>query len=192
MKIKPEVIAKSMGANIEQVKKMWPVMLAEMKVQGCNKLSVQVAALATIGVECPTFVPIHERGGALGKLYFQRYEGRKDLGNTQPGDGYKYRGRGLIQLTGRYNYRKYGRMLGLDLENDPDLALIPENAARIFVAYFKDHGCDTWAIRAFNPYDEWDEDFSCRKIRMNVNGGLTHFDRFMKYFQIFKKEALAS
>src|SRR5438552_406834 len=48
------------------------------------------------------------------------YEGRADLGNTQPGDGKRFKGRGPIQLTGRANYRSYGQRLGVDLESHPE------------------------------------------------------------------------
>src|ERR1700704_2715751 len=54
------------------------------------------------------------------------YEGRKDLGNTQPGDGKRYKGRGPIQLPGRANYRAAGKALGYDLEGMPELAARPE------------------------------------------------------------------
>ena len=67
----------------------------------------------------------------------------KMLGNVKPkthkyvGDGATYHGRGFIQLTGRYNYREAGRALGLDLENHPELASEPANAAKIAVWYWK-------------------------------------------------------
>ena len=50
------------------------------------------------------------------------YEGRRDLGNSQPGDGRRFKGRGLIQLTGRANYHTLGGKLGVDLENNPEMA----------------------------------------------------------------------
>lgn len=64
------------------------------------------------------------------------YEGRSDLGNTQPGDGVRYKGRGYIQVTGRHNYTQAGQALGLDLVNNPGLAAQPENAARIAAWYW--------------------------------------------------------
>lgn len=75
-----------------------------------------------------TMQPIVERGSTS---YFDRYEGRADLGNTQKGDGYKFRGRGFVQLTGRANYVKAGTKLNVSLAIDPDIALDPDIAAKI-------------------------------------------------------------
>lgn len=82
---------------------------------------------------------LHETGG----FQFMRelasgeaYEGRKDLGNTQPGDGPRYKGRGFIQLTGRANYRAAGAALGLPLEAQPELAERADVAARTAVWFW--------------------------------------------------------
>ncbi|MFP5260643.1 MAG: hypothetical protein ACLGJB_01905 [Blastocatellia bacterium] len=93
--------------------------------------------LATVKHECAdTFQPITERGA---KSYFDKYEPGtsigKNLGNTVKGDGYLYRGRGYVQLTGRANYEKMSNNLGLTGEDDlivrPDNALHPDVAYRI-------------------------------------------------------------
>ena len=106
----------------------------------------------------------------------QAYEGRSDLGNTQPGDGVRYKGRGYIQLTGRANYRDYGNRLGVDLENNPDLAKDPNIAADIAIAYWKER-VDRNAARAGDV----------RTVTKNINGGLNgladrqnKFDKYMK------------
>ena len=92
-----------------------------------------------------------------------RYEGRRDLGNTQPGDGFRFRGRGWIQLTGRHNYRLYGRLLGLPLEAQPDLAAQPAVAARIAATY--------WTQRNLNALaDAGDFEGITRRINGGTNG----------------------
>jgi len=90
-------------------------------------------ALATAYHETAhTMQPIYERGS---RDYFRRYDPprkvAKVLGNTKAGDGFKYRGRGFVQLTGKANYRMAGRKLNANLLRDPDLALEPEMAAHI-------------------------------------------------------------
>lgn len=89
------------------------------------------------------------------------YEGRQDLGNTQAGDGTRYKGRGLIQLTGRANYRAIGGRLGLDLEGDPTLAADPVTSLRI--------ACEYWMSRKIN--DPADDD-DLLEVTRRVNGGL--------------------
>lgn len=88
------------------------------------------------------------------------YEGRADLGNTQPGDGVRYKGRGYIQITGRYNYEQAGQALGLDLVNNPGLAARPENAARIAAWY--------WTSRNINEAAN-SGDFT--QVTRLINGG---------------------
>ena len=79
-----------------------------------------------------TMQPIHERGVVS---YFDKYEpGTRlglRLGNTVKGDGFRFRGRGFVQITGRFNYKKASEKLGVDLLAEPDKALQPDIAAKI-------------------------------------------------------------
>jgi len=90
------------------------------------------------------------------------YEGRADLGNTVKGDGSKFRGRGLIQITGWANYAACGEALGLDLINQPELLELPQHAA-MSAAWF-------WSTRGLNTLAD-QKDFA--KITRRINGGLT-------------------
>lgn len=73
------------------------------------------------------------------------YEGRSDLGNTQPGDGPLFKGRGLLQITGRANYVACGTALGLDLVGSPSLLETPGPAARAAGWWWSKHGLNTLA-----------------------------------------------
>ena len=90
-----------------------------------------------------------------------RYEARADLGNTQPGDGFRFRGRGLIQITGRGNYAICGSALGLDLESNPRLLETPLYAALSAGWY--------WHARGLNRYAD---EGRPRTITRRINGGL--------------------
>jgi len=104
-----------------------------------NLKNIQWAAymLATVKHECAdTWQPIVERGP---RSYFEKYETGtplgKRLGNTEPGDGYRFRGRGYVQITGRANYARLTKELGLgpeaDLVADPEQTLRPQIAYQI-------------------------------------------------------------
>ena len=82
-----------------------------------------------------TMQPIYEKGR---KAYFKKYDGRKSLGNTEPGDGFKFRGRGYVQVTGRANYSKFKKLLNADLISNPDLALDPVVASKIITLGMRD------------------------------------------------------
>ena len=99
------------------------------------------------------------------------------LGNGDPasGDGFRYRGRGVIQLTGRSNYREFGKTLGIDLEGDPDTAASPAVAFRTAAAFWKSRGCNELADKG---------DF--KGVTLRINGGLIGLDERMKLFNLAK------
>lgn len=91
----------------------------------------------------------------------EAYEGRVDLGNTQPGDGPRFKGRGLIQLTGRANYRQYGAACGQDFESDP-VRLRDDPAIAVDVAAWY------WDTRKLNTYADQDD---VKEVTRRINGG---------------------
>lgn len=88
------------------------------------------------------------------------YEGRKDLGNVVAGDGRRYKGRGPIQLTGRANYRTFGRAIGIDLESHPEIVAHPSIGLLA--------GCKYWSDRDLNTLADADD---LEAITRRINGG---------------------
>lgn len=131
-----------------------------------------------------TMQPIHEYGGVR---YFDKYDtGKlaKALGNTpeKDGDGYKYRGRGYVQLTGLTNYRRASKQLGANFVNSPDLALLPKHAADILVK-----GCvEGWFTgKKLNDYIN-DKTTDYRNARRVVNG-VDDADLIASYARVFQQ-----
>jgi putative chitinase len=119
----------------------------------------QAAFLAQVGHESGQLVYVKELWGPTPAQI--KYEGRADLGNTMAGDGLKFRGRGLIQITGRANYVACGQALGLDLIRQPELLEQPQYAC-LSAAWF-------WATKGMNTLADAG-DFE--KITRRINGGL--------------------
>lgn len=119
----------------------------------------------------------HETGGWRwmrelgGPSYFAKYDFRQDLGNTEPGYGYRYRGRGYLMLTGKANYEQYGRKFNLPLLEQPELVESPAVSARIAGQYWTDHGLNEFA-----------DEGKIKTITLKINGGLNGYaDRKSKY-----------
>lgn len=110
-----------------------------MAINEINTPLRQAHFLAQVGHESGRLVYVREL--ATG----DSYEGRKDLGNTEPGDGRKFRGRGLIQITGRANYQHYGDLMGLDLINNPTYLEVPPYAADSAALFWTEHNCNALA-----------------------------------------------
>jgi hypothetical protein len=167
-------ISSLLGTPLLNTVNNWPLLESALVSQGISSDAVCIAALATVKVESPSFLPIHEIGSAV---YFQKhYEGRLDLGNTHQGDGIVYAGRGFIQITGRKNYHTYGTRLNIDLETYPDRALDPNIAASILALYFKDHKIDVAAEAG-----DW------VRVRQLVNGGKNALSPFLLAEQALEK-----
>ncbi|WP_338571471.1 glycoside hydrolase family 19 protein [Pseudomonas canadensis] len=104
------------------------------------------------------------------------YEGRADLGNKVKGDGSKYRGRGLIQITGRANYAACGEALGLDLIGKPELLELPQHAA-MSAAWF-------WSTKGLNTLADKGEFV---KITRRINGGINGLEDRLQLWERAKK-----
>ena len=145
--------------------------MAEFEV---NTPARQAAFLAQLAHESGEFKWMEEIWGPTPAQ--RRYEGRRDLGNTVPGDGFRFKGRGPIQITGRANYKRYGDMLGVDLINNPQLAATPEVGFRIAGVYWKRNNINA-------PADRQD----IVAVTKAINGGTNGLEDRKKYYERAKR-----
>jgi len=104
------------------------------------------------------------------------YEGRRDLGNTKGGDGVRFKGRGLIQITGRSNYAECGQALGVDLISNPQ-RLGDFDLACLSAGWY-------WDSRSLNDYADNDDVLTITRI---INGGLNGLDDREAYLYVAKQ-----
>lgn len=159
MSITPQQLLQILPDARSQAGVFAPVLSTAMQRYQIVGTKRAAAFIAQIGHESGQLRYVREIWGPTAAQ--RRYEGREDLGNTVAGDGRKFCGRGLIQITGRANYAKCGEALGLDLITHPELLELPQHAAMSAAWFWKQNGLNDLADR-----DQF------KTITRRINGGL--------------------
>jgi putative chitinase len=163
------------------IKANLPPVLASLIEANLEDKPMVLMSLATIRAETESFEAIAEGRSRFNTSPnghpFDLYDHRSDLGNQGPPDGERFRGRGYVQLTGRFNYRKYGQVIGLGdrLLSEPELASDRETAAKLLAAFLKDKE---------RPIKEALLEDDLSRARRLVNGGSHGLDRFTDAYRI--------
>lgn len=142
------------GLSAERAREVAPHLNRAMAEAGIDNPKRKAAFIAQLAHESGGFKHMEEIASG------RQYEGRRDLGNTQPGDGERFKGRGFIQVTGRANYAAASKALGEDFVKHPERAGTLENAARVAAWYWNSRGLNEKADRG---------DFD--GITKSINGG---------------------
>lgn len=165
------------GTKLANITANLPFVLAGLRARQLGDRAMVLMSVSTIRAETEGFVPIDEGkskfntspGGSPFNLYDAGTDKGTNLGNTVPGDGPRFKGRGYIQLTGRDNYKRVGLQVGVKLIEQPQSANDPTTAGLILAQFLKNHEA---AIRKALT------DNDLLKARKLVNGGSHGFDRF--------------
>ena len=165
--IDASTLQRAIGCNSVRAGIWAPFLSEAMGIFAIDSPERKAAFLAQIAHESGRLAYVRELWGPLPQQL--RYEGRADLGNTQKGDGFKYRGRGLIQTTGRANYRTTAEGLRKYVSHVPDFEAEPEALeqprwAALSAGWY-------WASRGLNALaDAGDFDRITRRINGGTNG----------------------
>nr|WP_294502948.1 peptidoglycan-binding protein [uncultured Rhodopila sp.] len=146
-----------------------------VEIFGVNRHSAAItdAEAARLAHDQPA---IAERVYGLGNPHMAQ-----ELGNTQPGDGYRYRGNGVLQMTGRGAHRKFGLLAGVDFEGNPDLVTLPEHALKPAIG--------EWSAGNLNVFADKDD---IRTITRVINGGFNGLSERQDLLDQLKQLLIAS
>jgi len=184
VKITPGLLVAAVGCTPERA-----VLFAPLLDEACRQYEINTPArlsafLAQVGHESGSFRHTEEIWGPTPAQ--QSYEGRANLGNSKPGDGYLYRARGLIQTTGRFNYQALRERLRQHGQDAPDFIAAPDLLAEPRWAAWS--ACDYWGWRGCNALADAQ---NFEGITVKVNGGLNgQADRLARWAKA--KAALAN
>ncbi|MFT4068924.1 glycoside hydrolase family 19 protein [Paraburkholderia sp.] len=159
----PEVLAACLNAPMARARIWADPLSAAMALYSIEGPVCQAAFIAQVGHESGRLVYVRELWGPTKtqQLYEPQSEKATELGNTERGDGFRFRGRGLIQVTGRANYRRCANALGMDLISHPELLEEPGNASLSAAWFWTSHGLSQLAEQG---------DFTT--ITKRINGGV--------------------
>ena len=159
---------------------LFPFLTAAVNEFGIDQPARTAAFLAQLAHESAQFRFMEEIWGPTAAQ--RRYEppGKLagDLGNTDTGDGRRFKGRGPIQITGRANYRRFGDLLGLDLVSAPEQAALPDVAFRIAGLYWSKKGLNELADRVTAE--------AFREITRRINGGFNGLAERERFYETAK------
>ena len=159
---------------------LFPFLTAAVNEFGIDQPARTAAFLAQLAHESAQFRFMEEIWGPTAAQ--RRYEppGKLagDLGNTDAGDGRRFKGRGPIQITGRANYRRFGDLLGLDLVSGPEQAALPDVAFRIAGLYWSKKGLNELADRVTAE--------AFREITRRINGGFNGLVERERFYETAK------
>jgi len=172
--ITPQTLSSATGAAPHRAEQWLYFIESAMQEFDINTPTRQAAFLAQIGYESGgLYWTVEIWGPTRAQL---RYEGRADLGNVEPGDGVKFKGRGLIQVTGRANYNAVGDAIGLNLLHNPELLEERSMAARSAAWFWKTHGMNELADAG-----------EFEKITRKINGGLNGYAQRLALYERAKE-----
>jgi putative chitinase len=159
---------------------LFPFLTAAANEFGIDRPARAAAFLAQLAHESAQFRFMEEIWGptAAQRRYEPPAKLAGDLGNTEAGDGRRFKGRGPIQITGRANYRRFGDLLGLDLVSCPEQAASPDVAFRIAGLYWSKKGLNELADRMTAE--------AFREITRRINGGFNGLAERERFYETAK------